>query len=1659
MGLDKKIYMPKTIATSNSINKNLSGNNISNSNNTNVNNSIDGVNNDTETLDLSSLATNSSTSVSNSTTEAVNFDSQNNIENEKVNANYNDYSKQSVENINQTAEGLANTLEKLEEKRDKLDSEIGGLPTKDTMAEKDYECLPEDSKKAIDERTEKKHQLDDINNQIAELDQLFYLLCQERNVKKFECVQDLADYKDTISKDVTNQDYKDLIKENEKYITKDQQNILKYWYLKEGIEKANDYVDQLEDQINRYKGLEDACSFISTLNTNDSKDVMDKISDVFGTTGEGIGDGINTFLEGMDNYFTTNKVPSELEYKKMFILAMLNGDESQFTNEEMGYKVSDEFLEKRKALANIYEFSNAAGNMLPTIAMTAIVTAASEGLAGVATSGILEESASAMTKEVLTQGIKTGAQVAGNVTMGVSAAGNAKKQALEQGSTIGEAMIYGTLSGISEGAFEYFLGGLPGLSKTETGFIKEMINEGKEEGLQEIVSAMLGKSVLGDDINLDELTENTAKSFAMGAVMAAAMNGGRIVIGKGITTITNADVLAGMYSRGEYKEIIQMLKNNSSNLETSNSKITDKVKESLTQKANKVIDNVTNIKDTIKSNISIDNKVSTTSLLKGLATDEGGYFDYKAMKNIMNQKNINNINNQAISKIGNYRLGEPSIYEPDSFVALSDFHGSEWVLNKVKNHYMSEYETIFNLGDITDRGNDSVQMLLDYKKLSEENPNRVKYIPGNHDEFLYGAFRANTEQVRNGYIQNLERNGGSKTYSDMLNLARTNPNEFNSLLDWLGSQPLQTTHKYGGKDYAFAHAFFNWDLYKRNPNFSLADYVKTGGMYNRGQNSYYSSILWYRKNQKTPFQIDMNNLPPDNYTMVIGHTPNENNADLGNVKVICVDGGASAKSTNGIKSTRKFDGGSGPEVTINIEHHDTSPKSNAREINAYNNAINNMANNPKLALDYANQYGMLTGDINFIIKVKTTISNGAINFIRQGNIFNAVAYANLSGNQEIINNITNDIYTTTHNNIVSNPKLALDYANQYNMATGNTDLISQVKMDISNTAKDFIENGDVSGAVNYVNKLRMQGFKEDVLNDMYKALNKIIYSSNPKMVLDYAKEYEVTTGITGYTRQIKTAISDRVQSLLDQGNVYGALHYANNSQDSEIIENMDKTFHKLVNEKKITDPKQALDYADQYDRARKEIIIEREKEGIRIQVTPGQHSSLEKDIATHAFELLNNGHIKESLDYASRSEVRGIIESIQGEIYNRTLEIIHTDPKQAIDISENLEAKYKANYIRTEVYNIAQSLLYNNNFNGAIAYANASENQKIINSINEEINSFKKPNTTLFLSSEELSSLFDFKSSTNSLRDKIVKTIKEKLRFSKGKIIETEIIDSDGNPTIEYNYTTNNGNINFKSSSKEGIQLLQGYYNNLKEYCSHDSNRSKYLSLLEEKGFVLRDIDGKSYHLGGVVYLNKNSLQSGELSVFFHETGHYFDFLSSNYRTGLELVDEIMSKEGFVSLEKQSQLINLKHALELEIKKYMNNPSIQKEIDESAKKEFNEIIKKDSINYTAEELQETYNQIRKDKYMQKLNKYRYDNWIAYISDIIDAMTHGHYQDRTGTFGHGIEYYSDPSNVTTEILANFSALYAQGKTHLLDKFISKEFRENLEIAYKKVVGLN
>ena len=82
-------------------------------------------------------------------------------------------------------------------------------------------------------------------------------------------------------------------------------------------------------------------------------------------------------------------------------------------------------------------------------------------------------------------------------------------------------------------------------------------------------------------------------------------------------------------------------------------------------------------------------------------------------------------------------------FKKGSFVAISDFHSYRWPLEKVKDHYLNEYETIYILGDATDRGEKEdgtggLDLLFKIRELTKKYPNRVFYIPGNHDEFLYG---------------------------------------------------------------------------------------------------------------------------------------------------------------------------------------------------------------------------------------------------------------------------------------------------------------------------------------------------------------------------------------------------------------------------------------------------------------------------------------------------------------------------------------------------------------------------------------------------------------------------------------------------------------------------------------------------------------------------------------------------------------------------------------------------------------------------------------------------------------------------------------------------------------------------------------------------------
>lgn len=247
---------------------------------------------------------------------------------------------------------------------------------------------------------------------------------------------------------------------------------------------------------------------------------------------------------------------------------------------------------------------------------------------------------------------------------------------------------------------------------------------------------------------------------------------------------------------------------------------------------------------------------------------------------------------------------------PDSFVVVSDFHSYEWPLNKIEKYYLNEYDKIYILGDATDRGKENngtggLRILQKIKELTEKYPNRVIYIPGNHDQFVY-------EYMNGSFLgeANLYGNGGSKTVEDLTKLKENNLYEFEKLKNWLGNLPIQVIHKYNGKSYALAHAFFDKDVYDENPNFSLKILEDCTPRSYEGK---LANILWFRK-AKMPNDYRYDNLPPANTIMVIGHTPETHregeNLDLLNtdgqtIKVVCVDGGITYDGGGMLKYTGK----------------------------------------------------------------------------------------------------------------------------------------------------------------------------------------------------------------------------------------------------------------------------------------------------------------------------------------------------------------------------------------------------------------------------------------------------------------------------------------------------------------------------------------------------------------------------------------------------------------------------------------------------------------------------------------------------------------------------------------------------------------------------------
>jgi len=133
----------------------------------------------------------------------------------------------------------------------------------------------------------------------------------------------------------------------------------------------------------------------------------------------------------------------------------------------------------------------------------------------------------------------------GNVLMGASATGNAYQEALNLGYDKGQARAYSTLVGASETGLQYLMGGIGKLgskisgkaaaslaSKFDNAFARlavkygtNMLQEGAEEYLQEILTPVFKNLALKTDEEVNLITEDAIYSFLLGAVTSGVMEG------------------------------------------------------------------------------------------------------------------------------------------------------------------------------------------------------------------------------------------------------------------------------------------------------------------------------------------------------------------------------------------------------------------------------------------------------------------------------------------------------------------------------------------------------------------------------------------------------------------------------------------------------------------------------------------------------------------------------------------------------------------------------------------------------------------------------------------------------------------------------------------------------------------------------------------------------------------------------------------------------------------------------------------------------------------------------------------------------------------------------------------------------------------------------
>ncbi len=264
----------------------------------------------------------------------------------------------------------------------------------------------------------------------------------------------------------------------------------------------------------------------------------------------------------------------------------------------------------------------------------------------------------------------------------------------------------------------------------------------------------------------------------------------------------------------------------------------------------------------------------------------------------------------------------------------------------------------------------------------------------------------------------------------------------------------------------------------------------------------------------------------------------------------------------------------------------------------------------------------------------------------------------------------------------------------------------------------------------------------------------------------------------------------------------------------------------------------------------------------------------------------------------------------------------------------------------------------------------------------------------------------------------------------------------------------------FCSDSEQGLKLLENYYEGLKKSSNDNLFARKKLQVLTENNLTITNVDFSnlkiSYQHLSAICLSNETLLNNNYETFFHETGHYSDFLASNYEVGLKNISELNEKFINDHAIKKKMFIQDFEKNRSDIYKYVNNNEVEY-LRKKAKLECDNIFKYGDYTDLAKE--NIYNEIYQNFYDERINHYIKKSGYGSVSDIIDALTKGEMHDDHYLLGHGKSYFSEASSVSTEIIADYSALYSRNKEELLYKYLPKEYCDELAKCHAKIVGLD